>query len=418
VLADSAAVPWRRPFARLAVGVTTSALGDGVWLAAVPPLAATLTASPVATSLLESAAGLPWLLFGLAGGVAADRFPRRTLLWSADLLRLGVVAALAVLVAAGAATVPLLLLATFALGTAGTVADSAFPAFVPELVPASGLASANATLATGRTAGGSFVGPAAGALLFGWLVWSPLAVDAATFGVSALCLWSLRGAAPAPAAARSGMWREAAAGVRWVARHPVVRVLALATVLLALGTYAALGVLVLFARYALHVPGSCYGLLLTVYALGAIGGGVAGRAPVRRLGLCRTAPLAATGAALAWLGLAVSSAWWVAAGFLVLLGVVSTVWSVAEVTLRQTSVPAPLLGRVSSAMSLLGRGTAPLGAPLGGLVARWLGLRATVGLSALLCLLAAAILWRWLGRAAAPPPPGPAVQNVCVDVSA
>jgi predicted MFS family arabinose efflux permease len=321
------------PFHRLATGVTASALGDGVWVAAVPPLAATLTSSPVAISLLEAAAGVPWLLFGLAGGVLADRASRRTLLWSVNLVQCAVVAALAVLVGVRAVSVPVLLAAVFLLGTADTVGASAFPAFVPEIVPAARLASANATLTTGSTAGGSFVGPALGALLLAWLAWAPLAFDAATFAVAALTVLSLRGAPRPVTPAGKG---AALAGVRWVVGNPTVRVLAAATVLLALSTYATVGILVLFARDALHLPGSAYGLLLTVYAVGTMGGGVAGRGPMRRLGLRRTARLAAAGAAVSWAGLAVSRSWWMAAGFLVLLGVVSMMWSVAEMTLRQT----------------------------------------------------------------------------------
>jgi MFS family permease len=382
----------RSPFARLTAGVTASALGDGVWLAAVPPLAATLTSSPVAISLLEAASGLPWLLFGLAGGVLADRVSRRTLLWSVNLVQCAVVAVLAALVAGRVTTIPVLLAVVFVLGATETVGNSAFPAFVPEIVPAAGLASANATLATGRTAGASFAGPALGALLFAWLAWAPLAFDAVTFAVAALTVLSLRPAAQPRAVTRSG----GLAGVRWVVAHPVVRVLALATVLLTFATYVTTGILVLFARDALHLPGSAYGLLLTIYAVGTIGGGLAGRGPMRRLGLRRGAQLAAAGGAVSWAGLAVSTAWWMAAGFLVLLGVATLMWSVAEMTLRQTAVPAALLGRVSSAMNLLGRGTAPLGAPLGGLIAHWFGLRAAVGGSALLCLVAAAVLWRGL----------------------
>jgi len=56
-------------------------------------------------------------------------------------------------------------------------------------------------------------------------------------------------------------------------------------------------------------------------------------------------------------------------------------------------------------MSLVGRGTAPLGAPAGGLLASWLGLRATVGVSALLCLGAAAILYRGAAAGARQPRP-------------
>jgi MFS family permease len=401
VTVPAAAVPWRRPLRRLALGVTTSALGDGVWIAAIGPLAATLTRSPVTISLVETAAGLPWLLFGLAGGVAADRWPRRTLLWAADLVRLGLAALLAALVAAGVASVPLLLAAVFALATAGTVADSAFPAFLPELVPAPALASANATLATGRSAGGMLAGPAVGAALFGWLAWSPFAVDAATFAISAVSLLSLgrTGSRAAAAPARPvGGGSAALAGLRFIGAHPVVRVLAAATILLSAATFLTVGLLVLFVRYELHLPGSAFGLLLCAYAVGAVGGGVLCRRPLRRLGLRRAAPLAAVLGAAAWAGVAASPGWWGAAGCLILLGVASTGWSVSETTLRQRVVPPALLGRVSAAMNLLGRGTAPLAAPAGGLLAHLLGLRAAVGTSALLCAVAAALLWFRLRR--------------------
>jgi MFS family permease len=384
---------WRRPFRRLVTGAATSALGNGMWIAAIPPLAASLTRSPVAISLIESAAALPALLFGLAGGAAADRFARRTLLWSADVLCVAVVGALALLVGADAATIPAILVASFLLGTAGTVTGSAFPAFVPEFVPRPALASANSTMAIAGTVGVSFAGPALGALLYGWHGWSPLAVDALTFGVSAACVLSLRGVGTTPL---PGTGDGLLAGVRWVAGDRTVRVLAGALVLLGLGTAAVLGVLVLFAQDDLHLPRTWYGLLLTIYAIGTIGGGLTSRYLIRRIGLRRAVQLAAGGGVVAWAGLAASGVWWVAAVFLVLLGLVSMVWWVAELTLRQALVPGAMLGRVSSVLNLLGGGAIPLGATLGGLVAHWFGLRSAIFLAAALTLVATAILVRWL----------------------
>jgi predicted MFS family arabinose efflux permease len=53
-----------------------------------------------------------------------------------------------------------------------------------------------------------------------------------------------------------------------------------------------------------------------------------------------------------------------------------TTWNVVVVSLRQSIVPDLLVGRVNSAFQLLGMGMLPLGAALGGVLGRTLGLRA------------------------------------------
>jgi MFS family permease len=57
-------------------------------------------------------------------------------------------------------------------------------------------------------------------------------------------------------------------------------------------------------------------------------------------------------------------------------GFFATMWNVVTVTLRQTIVPAELLGRVNSAYRMIGWGPLPLGALAGGFAAHAIGLRA------------------------------------------
>jgi cation transporter-like permease len=65
-------------------------------------------------------------------------------------------------------------------------------------------------------------------------------------------------------------------------------------------------------------------------------------------------------------------------------------WNVTLLSLRQTIVPDRLMGRVVGAIRLVGFGTIPVGALLGGVAGRLLGLRAPFLLGA--ALLAAAAL--------------------------
>ena len=55
-------------FARLWTAGAVSNLGDGVVLAAMPLLAASLSDSPTVVALVATAGTLPWLLFSLVGG--------------------------------------------------------------------------------------------------------------------------------------------------------------------------------------------------------------------------------------------------------------------------------------------------------------------------------------------------------------
>ncbi len=80
--------------------------------------------------------------------------------------------------------------------------------------------------------------------------------------------------------------------------------------------------------------------------------------------------------AVAWLGVGLAPTAWAAAAALVVVGLVGSIWDVAQLSLRQVLIPDRLLGRVISAFRLVGFGPAPVGALLDGLLGRALGLRA------------------------------------------
>jgi MFS family permease len=71
------------------------------------------------------------------------------------------------------------------------------------------------------------------------------------------------------------------------------------------------------------------------------------------------------------------------------LGITGAVFGVVGVSLRQAIVPDPLMGRVVSAFRMLSYGVVPVGAIMGGAVARTLGLRAPFLLGTAVLVLAA-----------------------------
>jgi hypothetical protein len=69
-------------------------------------------------------------------------------------------------------------------------------------------------------------------------------------------------------------------------------------------------------------------------------------------------------------------------------------WDVNANSLRQSATPVPLLGRVSAASTFVGVGMAPIGALLAGWIGEAAGLRAAILFTAVVTLLALAILVR------------------------
>jgi len=180
-------------YRRLFLGRTTSLIGDGIAPIALAFAVLDLTGSATDLGIVLAVHGLTITALVLAGGVFADRIsPRRAMLW-ADVTRTASTGAVAALLLAGVAEIWELALLYAITGAATALFNPASNAIVPQVVPGRRLQEANALLTFSRWAGKS-VGPAlAGVLLALGSPGTALAADAATFAVSAACLWGVRG---------------------------------------------------------------------------------------------------------------------------------------------------------------------------------------------------------------------------------
>jgi len=351
-------------------------VGNGAFVTAVPLLAVTLTSDPRLISMVAAASFAPWLLFSLPVGAIVDRHSRIALMRGAQLFQAVVVALIVVLVTAGAMNVGYLTAGAFAIGVGQVVFGIASQSVLPEIVGTRLLGLANARQYLATTIGQSFLGPSAGSLLFGLAVALPFGLDVATLVVSALLLTTLRGTSRPRLRGTEVPQRHAIIeGLRWLVRHQLLRTLAL---LLGVNTFCfQLGnvTLVLLATRELGVTQAGYGLLLTVAAVGSILGGLLTAQLVRVFGQIPVLVGALASNAVAFVLLGLSPNAWALAALLAMSGLVTAMWNVVTVTLRQELVPLDLLGRVNSVYRLLGRGLIPLGALAGGLIAHEVGIR-------------------------------------------
>jgi MFS family permease len=385
-----------------------SSTGDGAFVAALPLLAVTITRDPRLVSVVTAATYLPWLLLSLPAGAVVDRCDRVTLMWRAQAVQTAVVAGIAILIMFGAADIGLLAAGGLLLGSAEVVFSNAAQSVLPALVPPELLPKANGSQQVSLTVGESFLGPPAGSLLFAAAAALPFGLDAGSFAGSAALLAGLPRSRPAPGnqnAKPARIRAQIAQGLRWLAGHRLLRVVAVLLGIYNFANQMGQAILVLLATQTLHVSTRGYGLLLAASAVGSVAGGLVNPVLTRRLGLLPSLVLPGVATAAAFVGIGLAPGPVVVAALLAVQGFSAAMWNVVTVSLRQRVVPGHLLGRVNSVYRMLGWGLMPLGALVGGFVAHAAGLRAPYIVAGLLCLVAVLAALPLLIPAARPAPP-------------
>lgn len=379
-----------RDYALLWGGQTVSVLGDGIYTIAIALEALRISDHPATLAYVEAARVAPCALLLLLAGAVVDRLSRRLVVFGANLLRGGAVAAVAVLAAARALDVADLVVLSAVVGAGDAFFYPAYRAIVPELVPTWLLTQANAFNSASRTAGLSFIGPAVGGVLVA-VGGTPtaFAIDAASFGVSALAVALMRRVAGPTPSGRS-MTADVSQGLRWTMRQNWLwfGILAIGVANFAAFSPAAITI-PLLVRDTLHQGPVAYG---ATFAAGGAGGlaaaVVAGRlgSPKRRMSMIWVA-WAVASLALAGVGIAPDVFVVAASGAVTYFGIVygNLLWG----ALMQTAVPAEMLGRASSVDWLFSTCLSPLGLLFAGALAGLIGVRQTIllgaGLSAASC---------------------------------
>jgi MFS family permease len=350
----------------------------------------------------------------LAGGVWADRLPRRFVMIAADLTRVVTQSLTAILLFTGSAHVWQLAILQGTAGAAAGFFNPASTALIPQTVSAERLQQANALVATSQSATRIF-GPSLSSLIIavagaGWV----FVVDAGSFLFSVVFIAAMRVAPHArPVAQR--FFTDLADGWREVRRHRWLTAgfLGYAVGNIGIGVYIVVGSLVAIDR--LGRGAWAWALIVGAAAVGAtLGGLVAYRIkpshPVAAaFGIWTLAALPAL-ALIRPLPLPAVMATGLVFGASILIG--NTLWETA----MQQEVRPDRLARVASIDALLSICLMPLGQLLAGSLEAAIGARSTLLLAAaLMCVPNLVVLVfvrdvRAVRRAssAIQPPPAPA----------
>lgn len=273
----------QRNFALLWVGGLISMVGDWVLFVGLPYEIYRQTGSTLATGAMVLALLLPRIVFGSVAGVYVDRWDRRRLMITVNLLLAVFLIPLLAVQSVGLWIVYLVLVIESTLEQLFTPAEVALLPNLLEggeeqLVPANALSGVNRHLARliGPLIGGVVV--AAGGLT------AVALVDAVSFLVAAALITAIRYTSPPREAHPSldveaisawrrliGEWRE---GMRLVWNEPVLRALLMFFGITSIGEGLTATLFVPWVTNALHSDAAGYGALLSTQAIGGLAGAV------------------------------------------------------------------------------------------------------------------------------------------------
>ncbi|MFJ6214254.1 MFS transporter [Streptomyces sp. NPDC092296] len=352
----------------------------GTWMQRVAQdwLVLSLTGSPFAVGITTAMQFLPMLLFGLFGGVLADRYPKRRLLMMTQGVMGLLAAGLAVLTLAGVVTVYHVYVFAFLLGLVTVVDNPTRQTFVTEMVGPHALRNAvSLNAANFQTA--RLIGPAVAGLLIaavgsGWAFGlNALSFAAVIGGLLAMRTSELH---PTPVRPREkGQLRE---GLHYVRERPE-----LIWPIVLVGFIGTFGfnfptLLSGFAYDVFHVGAGQYGLLSSAMAVGSLAGALL--AARRRSSRLRMLVGAALGFGLLESVTAFAPGFWLFAALLTLVGMVGLTFNTTANASVQLATDPVMRGRVMGLFMLVFAGGTPIGSPIVGWVTEQYGPR--VGLLA------------------------------------
>ncbi|ANS78534.1 MFS general substrate transporter [Serinicoccus hydrothermalis] len=385
---------WRHhDFRQLWMGDTVSVFGAQFVGFAMPLMAVQLLgADAFQMGLLAALESLAFLLIGLPAGAWVDRWRKKRVLVLGDLTRAALLLTLPVAWVLDALTMWQVYVVAFGVGCITVFFDVANQSYLPEIVESDQIGDGNGKLQASQQSA-MVVGPAVASFMVRWLG-SPLtiAVTSVCMGLSSLFVSRIRHEEPAPdPAARRPLVTEIREGLGFVLGHPLLRRIVACTGLTNLASSGIFALFVLYAVSTLGLSETTLGLVLSLGAVGGILGAVSAGRFGRLVGEGRSIPISTLLGGIALLSVPLASVLppvptLLAGNLLISWAVV--VYNVVQVSFRQRLCPKPLLGRMNASIRFLVWGPMPIGAFLGGVLGRGLGIVPTLWILCTLALLA------------------------------
>lgn len=384
-----------RNFKLLWFGTLVSHSGDWMDQIALNWLVYDLTGSAVALGVMNAVRMGPILLFTLIGGVAADRWERRWLLFSTQAIAMVLALILAILVSTGSVEFWMVLVIAFGRGVAMSFNQPAKQSLISDIVPRADLMNAVALNAATNNST-RVIGPAIGGLLIASIgVAGAFYVNALSF-LAVLGSLAMMDIPPLTKRPRKGVLDDLVGGLRYLGSQPNLRALVFLALIPMVFGMPYMSMLTIFAKDVLQIGSEGLGFLTACTGLGAVAGALIVASLGLQRGRRRLMLLGLVGFGVTLAVFALSPWVWLSALAIIAVGMCKQLYNAINNTLIQESVDDEYRGRVMSTL-FLDRAAVPLGTMLAGAGTAAIGAPATTALmaSALIILaMLAQLAWR------------------------
>ena len=328
--------------------------------------------SPLALVLVMVSFAAPMTVVSLLGGALADRFPKKNLIIISQSANAVMTFVLAMMDASGMIWFGAVLIIGVINGSMMAINMPSRQAIISDIVPENKLMNAvalnNSAMNLTR-----IIGPAIAGFLIIFIDTSGVFyLISVIYVLSALSLLMIKTNAVQAKGAKKSVGKDIFEGLRYVWSDVNLRGLILMAFLPSLFGFTLFALLPVWAREALNVNSSDLGILMTMMGVGALIGtlGLAGVRKFSKRGVLLLGLGVMWGIAL--VGLANSMIFPVAMPFLLIVGLISSVYMSLNMTLTQVSSAPEMRGRVMSIM-MMTFGLMPIGALPFGTVAEYIG---------------------------------------------
>ncbi|HEY2003890.1 MAG TPA: MFS transporter [Candidatus Saccharimonadia bacterium] len=365
----------------------------GTWMQTIAQtwLVLELTHSGTAIGLLVAAQFLPILLLGPIGGVIADRFPKRKLLYITQSSAMLLAFVLGLLVLTHVVQVWMVFVLASMLGLVTVFDNPARQTFVVEMVGPERLI--NAVTLNGIALNlARVIGPSVAAVLIAGVGMAYcFLLNAASYVVVLTSLALMHASELHPAKHSEHIRGQLQEGLRYVWNHPVLRFTIFMLVIIGTFTYEFQVVMPLLASRTFHGGASTYALFMAAMSVGSVIGGVlaAGRLKAGQKSLVRASAL--FGVCMLVSSLAPGAQF--EAVLLVGVGFGSIIFSALANSTLQLATSPEMRGRVMSLWAVAFLGTTPLGGPVVGWICDHASPRMGLAVGGVAAILAAVVGW-------------------------
>jgi MFS family permease len=370
-------VPLGHDFSRIWSASLITNLVDGVLRLAAPLLAVSLTEDPILIGALTALGLLPWLFFAIPIGAIVDRVDRRKALVLGNSLRAAIALFIAFAVSQGFINIWLLLISVFFFGICEVLVDTTSQAVLPQILDKSNYERGNSRLQISEVIVSQFAGAPLSGLLYAVSIALPFFFSTTGFILAGLLILLFPFEREINARkegevgqAKLGLKGDIKFALNYLYQDKQIFSIVVITTLLGFFYSLSNAIAPLFILKELNVSPALFGVVLAIQGVGALAGSIAAPMVSKYLGRGKALAINVFFASLLviFIGLSPNAYFFVAVS--VLIGFTISVWNILLMSLYQSLIPPELYGRIHGARRTIVWGLMPIGAIIGGVIAR------------------------------------------------